>query len=768
MSAGSGGPASGPGGPAAAAAAGVGNPRKFSEKIALHTQRQAEETAAFHEVMMDITSTRLQAQKLRLAHTQGPYYGGSLPNVNQIGRGPQDLQGTFPPSLESARSTRHHGLVERVHRERRFVPPIRPYRSRQADNSPYNSAYLSPPPDPGWRRNWSAGIFPGGKSHLLRLPSAALNRTNSDSALHTSAMNPPSGEPFATGGHALAPHGGRRNGENPAHSEPRPIKRHCFAVSPHQPYLSLVFPYPVPPIEENVLDDAKLVANKAWDAKKFPVMISRPKSCEVPGINVFMSPELPLAPAHGVPSALNISGSLPDLSSLHFPSPLPTPLDQDEPAYPGGSTGNLASTLTQLGINVGDAEGSNGASNRYHQPSLLGSLGGAASNPSLQSSLSNPNIRASLSSHSFRNSLSSASLQSSLSNPSLQSSLCSSPSLPSSLSSQSLHSSLSSSSLQSASGNPAYGVASGSASYTPSLSTSPRRRPQPSPLILPVLGGDVRRHHAKQFSPTISPTLSSIAQGVPLDTSKLPLDQRLPPYPLGQQPPLVSQHQAQTQLVHLPQPPQNLLNTQHFGTQQQHMSSSQVNSPLAKNNSALQAYLHGALTSQCQLKQEAEQTRSANFPQLHLTSDLYNDALLNSLLDDSYVNLQLGGKAGPQFPTESPSDILAHSVLSGSHADTQALQHSFDQTVLNQNQNLNYDGSARQNIPNIILTGDSSPPGLSKEIASALSHVPGFEMSPFSLDDPLQMDALALDMLEGDLMLADPAVEDSFRSDRLK
>ncbi|XP_037130811.1 CREB-regulated transcription coactivator 2-like isoform X6 [Syngnathus acus] len=741
MSAGSGGPASGPGGPAAAVAAGVGNPRKFSEKIALHTQRQAEETAAFHEVMMDITSTRLQAQKLRLARTQGPYYGGSLPNVNQIGRGPQDLQGTFPPSLESARSMRHHGLVERVHRERRFVPPIRPYRSRQADNSPYNSAYLSPPPDPGWRRNWSAGIFPGEKSHLLRLPSAALNRTNSDSALHTSVMNPPSGEPFAAGGHALAPHGGRRN----------------------------VFPYPVPPIEENVLDDTKLVANKAWDAKKFPVMTSRPKSCEVPGINVFMSPELPLAPAHGVPSALNISGSLPDLSSLHFPSPLPTPLDQDEPAYPGGSTGNLASTLTQLGINVGGAEGSNGASHRYHQPSLLGSLGGAASNPSLQSSLSNPNIRASLSSHSFRNSLSSASLQSSLSNPSLQSSLGSSPSLPSSLSSQSLHSSLSSSSLQSASGNPAYGGALGSASYTPSLSTSPRRRPQPSPLILPVLGGDARRHHAKQFSPTISPTLSSIAQGVPLDTSKLPLDQRLPPYPLGQQPPLVSQHQAQTQLVHLPQPPQNLLNTQHFGTQQQqHTSSSHVNSPLAKNNSALEAYLHGALTSQCQLKQEAEQTRSANFPQLHLTSDLYNDALLNSLLDDSYVNLQLGGKAGPQFPSESPSDILAHSVLSGSHADTQALQRSFDQTVLNQNQNLNYGGSARQNIPNIILTGDSSPPGLSKEIASALSHVPGFEMSPFSLDDPLQMDALALDMLEGDLMLADPAVEDSFRSDRLK
>lgn len=156
---------------------------------------------------------------------------------------------------------------------------------------------------------------------------------------------------------------------------------------------------------------------------------------------------------------------------------------------------------------------------------LLASLQSTLGNPSLQSSLSNPNIQSSLSSHSFSNSLSSASLHSSLSNPSLQSSLSSSPSLPSSLSSQSLHSSLSNSSLQSASsGNPGYssgvgGSGSCSSSYSPlmsgqgqpPLSTSPRRRVQLSPLILP-LGGDSRRHHSKQFSPTISPTLSSITQ----------------------------------------------------------------------------------------------------------------------------------------------------------------------------------------------------------------------------------------------------------------
>uniref|UniRef100_A0A2K6LBT1 CREB regulated transcription coactivator 2 n=1 Tax=Rhinopithecus bieti TaxID=61621 RepID=A0A2K6LBT1_RHIBE len=48
--------ANGPG--SASASASASNPRKFSEKIALQKQRQAEETAAFEEVMMDIGSTR--------------------------------------------------------------------------------------------------------------------------------------------------------------------------------------------------------------------------------------------------------------------------------------------------------------------------------------------------------------------------------------------------------------------------------------------------------------------------------------------------------------------------------------------------------------------------------------------------------------------------------------------------------------------------------------------------------------------------------------
>lgn len=37
-------------------------------------------------------SPQLQAQKLRLAHSRGPFYSGSLPNVNQIGTGVPEFQ----------------------------------------------------------------------------------------------------------------------------------------------------------------------------------------------------------------------------------------------------------------------------------------------------------------------------------------------------------------------------------------------------------------------------------------------------------------------------------------------------------------------------------------------------------------------------------------------------------------------------------------------------------------------------------------------------
>ncbi|XP_038284042.1 CREB-regulated transcription coactivator 1 isoform X6 [Canis lupus baileyi] len=325
------------------------NPRKFSEKIALHNQKQAEETAAFEEVMKDLSLTRaarLQLQKsqyLQLGPSRGQYYGGSLPNVNQIGSGTVDLP--FQPSgylgealaaapvsltpfqssgLDTSRTTRHHGLVDRVYRERGRLgsPHRRPLsvdkHGRQADSCPYGTVYLSPPADTSWRR------------------------TNSDSALHQSTMTPTQPEPF-TGG----------------------------SQDTHQKRVLLLT---VPGMEETTSETDKNLSKQAWDTKKTG---SRPKSCEVPGINIFPSADQENTTAL-IPATHNTGGSLPDLTNIHFPSPLPTPLDPEEPTFPAlsssSSTGNLAANLTHLGIGGASQGMSTPGSSPQHRPAGVSPL----------------------------------------------------------------------------------------------------------------------------------------------------------------------------------------------------------------------------------------------------------------------------------------------------------------------------------------------------------------------------------------------------------
>lgn len=45
---------------------GGSNPRKFSEKIALHNQKQAEETRAFEQLMTDLTVSRVNTLNVQL------------------------------------------------------------------------------------------------------------------------------------------------------------------------------------------------------------------------------------------------------------------------------------------------------------------------------------------------------------------------------------------------------------------------------------------------------------------------------------------------------------------------------------------------------------------------------------------------------------------------------------------------------------------------------------------------------------------------------
>ncbi|XP_072379720.1 uncharacterized protein Crtc isoform X2 [Diabrotica undecimpunctata] len=105
----------------------MANPRKFSEKIALHNHRQAEETAAFEKIMKEVIEATAKDE---------PCHSGKMPASRVEGRSRARSQGG----------------------------PMRKTHERRLDTSPYTSPYLSPPTDTGWRR------------------------TNSDSALHQSTM----------------------------------------------------------------------------------------------------------------------------------------------------------------------------------------------------------------------------------------------------------------------------------------------------------------------------------------------------------------------------------------------------------------------------------------------------------------------------------------------------------------------------------------------------------------------------------------------------
>ncbi|XP_014835995.1 PREDICTED: CREB-regulated transcription coactivator 1-like isoform X3 [Poecilia mexicana] len=573
------------------------NPRKFSEKIALHNQKQAEETAAFEEVMKDLNITRaarLQLQKtqyLQLGQNRGQYYGGSLPNVNQIGNGNIDLP--FQNSvLDTSRTSRHHGLVDRVYRDRNRItsPHRRPLsvdkHGRQIDSCPYSSVYLSPPPDTSWRR------------------------TNSDSALHQSAMNPKPQEVFSGGSQELQP------------------KRVLLLT--------------VPGTENSESDADKDVQKQLWDDKKNDA--SQPNTCDVPGINIFPSPDQELSPSV-VPAGHNTGGSLPDLTNIQFPPPLSTPLDpEDTVSFPSlssaNSTGSLTTNLTHLGISA--------ASHGITTPSQ------------------------------------------------------------------------------------------------PSMTVTGQRR-QP-PVVPLTLTSDL---HLQQSPQQLSPTLSSpvnITQALQPET--LTLEQQLSQYPLFNQ----LTPQAQAQLL----------------------------SDLQKQPALPQGIQLIALPT---LASSGTATASSPSPDSQTTASMSISShipVVGSIFGDSFYDQQLASRQTNALSHQLEQFNMIESPISSSSLFSQCSTLNYTQAAmmgltgssLQDSQQLNY--SSHGNIPNIILTvTGESPPSLSKELTNSLAGVGDVSFdadSQFPLDE-LKIDPLTLDGLhmlnDPDMVLADPATEDTFRMDRL-
>ncbi|XP_017829405.1 CREB-regulated transcription coactivator 3 isoform X5 [Callithrix jacchus] len=382
---------------AASPGSGSANPRKFSEKIALHTQRQAEETRAFEQLMTDLTLSRVQFQKLQqLRLTQ--YHGGSLPNVSQLRSSASEFQPSFHQA-DNVRGTRHHGLVERPCRNR-FHPLHR--RSgdkpgRQFDGSAFGANYSSQPLDESWPRQqppWKEEKHPG-----FRLTSA-LNRTNSDSALHTSALSTKPQDPYGGAGQSAwpAPYMGFCDGENDGHGE--------------------VASFPGPLKEENLLHVPKPLPKQLWETKEIQSLSGRPRSCDVGGGSAFPhnGQNLGLSPFLGT---LNTGGSLPDLTNLHYSAPLPASLDTSDHLFGsmsvGNSVSNLPAAMTHLGIRSSSG------------------LQSSRSNPSIQATLNKTALSSSLNNHPQTSVPSASALHPSLrlfslSNPSLSTTNLSGPS----------------------------------------------------------------------------------------------------------------------------------------------------------------------------------------------------------------------------------------------------------------------------------------------------------------------------------------------------
>lgn len=226
-------------------------------------------------------------------------------------------------------------------------------------------------------------------------------------------------------------------------------------------------------------------------------------------------------------------------------------------------------------------------------------------------------------------------------------------------------------------------------------------------------------------------------QGVPLDTSKLPTDQRLPPYPYSPPSLVIPTH---------PSTPKSL---------QQLPSQACLVQPSGGQPPGRPPHYGALYPSGSSGHGQQPYHRPINDFSLGNLEQFNMESPSTSLVLDP-----------PAFP-EGPGFLGGEGSVSGPQ----------DPHVLN-HQNLTH-CSRHGSGPNIILTGDSSP-GFSKEIAAALAGVPGFEVSAsglelglgLGLEDELRMEPLGLEGLtmlsDPGALLPDPAVEDSFRSDRLQ
>lgn len=252
----------------------------------------------------------------------------SLEEIKQ-GRAPsnRERRHASPNSGTNMASRSHHSTIRSMHPTSHHTNKTSDHHRRASPASPYSTPYLSPPDV--WRR------------------------TNSDSALHQSALMAERNEGAYC--NASSANQGRRSPVFVASSSLTNISN-TGDHNHHQHHSSVPWAdeksqqldsqqESQPPqytLDGTILHNSNSNPNNGINENNS----LRPKSCDVPGIAIYPTQEEPNTGHHHVPISAN-TGSLPDLTSFHFPAPLVTPIDVEESILAGGSNTTATASNSQ-------------------------------------------------------------------------------------------------------------------------------------------------------------------------------------------------------------------------------------------------------------------------------------------------------------------------------------------------------------------------------------------------------------------------------------
>ncbi|XP_058061304.1 CREB-regulated transcription coactivator 1 isoform X1 [Anopheles bellator] len=318
----------------------MANPRKFSEKIALHNQKQAEETAEFERIMREVSDVTSKASKsVNLSPTTGSlgtFRGGSLPNVNNDNKQFQEKVDdgtnlaemkiyTQPETIKVKKEITSKASTPSHARESRGRTPGGPMRNRQAsrnhDTSPYGNStvHLIPPMESNWHRSISDSAI---HQSLCQNQQQDSNHLTTHSPL---TLSPTVQRKISNAQHMSKVHNHMTNHHNHHH-------QHNHHNS-HQD-------------NGGSTQDIRSRSSTALP--------------RLPGINIYPSQNHPDSVQIPIPSN---TGSLPDLTSVGYPSMYPATLDQE--AYdPNGQ--NHSYCPSPLGTSPSSLSPTSAIQNHHH------------------------------------------------------------------------------------------------------------------------------------------------------------------------------------------------------------------------------------------------------------------------------------------------------------------------------------------------------------------------------------------------------------------